>query len=106
MRRRWEVLSKFVRYEVGDGSKVRFWHDLWCEDQPLKISYPDLLNIACCKYAWVADFMQFQNRYFYWNIFFTRPVHDWEVEVVSYFFELLYSQGVRQGVEYRNALEV
>jgi len=50
--------------------------------------------------------MQFQNRYFYWNIFFTRPVHDWEVEVVSYFFELLYSHGVRQGVEYRNALEV
>jgi hypothetical protein len=41
MRRGWEVLSKFVRYEVGDGSKVRFWHDL-CEDQPLKISYPDI----------------------------------------------------------------
>jgi hypothetical protein len=26
-------------------------------------------------------------------------VHDWEVEVVSTFFELLYSQKVRQGAE-------
>lgn len=24
----------FVRYEVGDRSKMRFWHDLWCMDHP------------------------------------------------------------------------
>jgi hypothetical protein len=29
------------------------------------------------------------------NILFTRPVHDWEVEVVSRFFELLYSLKIR-----------
>jgi hypothetical protein len=43
--------------------------------------------------------MQFWNGNIHWNIFFTRPVHDWEVEVVSVFFELLYSQRVRQGGE-------
>jgi hypothetical protein len=39
-------LSKFVRYEVGDGSKVRFWHDLWCGEQPLNISYLDLCSVT------------------------------------------------------------
>lgn len=42
--------------------------------------------------------MQFQNRNIHLNIFFTKYVHDWKVEVVSDFFEL-YSQRVRQGVE-------
>ena len=37
------------------------------------------------------------------NIFFTRPVHDWEVEVVSAFFKLLYSQSIWQGSEIKFA---
>jgi hypothetical protein len=28
IRKGWEALSKFVRLEVRDGSKVRLWHDL------------------------------------------------------------------------------
>jgi len=54
------MFSKFVRFEVGDDvSKFSFWHDVWCEDRPLKISYPDLFSIACSKDAWVVDNMQF-----------------------------------------------
>jgi hypothetical protein len=30
---------------VGVGSKVSFWHDIWCENRPLKISYLDLCSI-------------------------------------------------------------
>jgi hypothetical protein len=46
---------------VEDGFKVRFSHDLWCEEQPLKISHLDFFSIACCKNTWVADHMQFRN---------------------------------------------
>ena len=28
IRRRWETCSKFIKYEVDDGSKVSFWHDM------------------------------------------------------------------------------
>jgi hypothetical protein len=31
IRNRLETFSKFVRFEVGDGSKVSFWLDVWCE---------------------------------------------------------------------------
>jgi hypothetical protein len=47
----WEVFSSFVRYEGGDGSTIKFWHNLWCKEQPLKISYPNLFSIASCKDA-------------------------------------------------------
>lgn len=57
IRKGWEVLSKFVRYKMGDGSKVRFWYDLRCGEHPLKISYPELFRIARCKDSWVADHM-------------------------------------------------
>jgi hypothetical protein len=44
---------------VGDGSKVIFWHDVWCGDSPLNVSYPDLLSIAQRKDVSVADNLQF-----------------------------------------------
>ncbi len=48
--RGWEGFSKFVRYEVGDGSKVRFW----CGEQLLKLSLSELfIIIAHGKDAWV-----------------------------------------------------
>jgi hypothetical protein len=37
------ILSKGVRFEVGIGSKVHLWHDVWCPDQPLKHVFPSLL---------------------------------------------------------------
>jgi hypothetical protein len=88
-----------VTYEVGDGSKVLFWHDVWYGEQPLKVSFLELFTIACGKDAWVADNMQLQNRNIHWNIIFARPVHDWEVQVVFGFFEVLYSQRVIHGGE-------
>lgn len=35
--------------------------DLWCGEQPLKFSFPELFTIAHCKDALVADCMQFWN---------------------------------------------
>jgi hypothetical protein len=32
IKREWGAFSRFVRYEVRDGTKIRFLHDLWCGD--------------------------------------------------------------------------
>jgi hypothetical protein len=72
VRREWDGFAKYVRYEVGDGSHVMFWHDVWRGEQLLKVSFPELFTIACGKDAWVADNMQLQNGNIHWNIIFTR----------------------------------
>ena len=48
MRKGWEFFffSNFFGYELGDGSKSRFWYDLWCGDQPLKTNFLELFCIA------------------------------------------------------------
>lgn len=53
--RGWERLSKFVRFEVSYGSHISFLHDVWCREQSLEISYPNLFSITRCKDAWVDD---------------------------------------------------
>jgi hypothetical protein len=35
----------YARYEVGDGSKVWFWHGVWCKDLPLKFSFLKLFTV-------------------------------------------------------------
>jgi hypothetical protein len=32
IRKRWGVFLRYIRYEVGDGTKIRFWHNAWCGD--------------------------------------------------------------------------
>jgi hypothetical protein len=62
IRRGWKIFSKFIRFKVGDGTQIRFWHDVWCGDQPLKESFPVLFHIARKKEAWVSDHMQIMNE--------------------------------------------
>jgi hypothetical protein len=54
IRRVWGKFSNHTRFEVGDGSNVRFWHDLWCGDMALKEAFLDLYDIACTKNASAA----------------------------------------------------
>jgi len=46
IRRGWDNVAKYLRFEVGDGSHICFWHDLWCGDKPLKLCYPALYCIV------------------------------------------------------------
>ena len=94
IRSRWATFSKFVAFEVGDGSLIRFWDDVWCAEEPLKRVYPELYRIACVKDAPVADFVQVRGNAVHWEVTFTRLAQDWELESISSFFDLLYSANI------------
>jgi hypothetical protein len=89
-----------VRFEVGDRSRIRFWYDMWVGDMTLKEDFPVLFSIACFNEALVVEHVQFLNDTYYWNNFI-KFVHDWEMELVTSFFNLLYSIVLRQGGEGR-----
>jgi hypothetical protein len=46
--------SSHIRFEVGVGSKIRFWHEPWCGDKALKEAFLDLYGITCVKDASVV----------------------------------------------------
>ena len=56
--RGWRNFSSYVRFEVGDGSKIRFWHGMWREDMALEEAFLDLFGIACAKEAFVASYLE------------------------------------------------
>jgi hypothetical protein len=58
-----------------------------------------VLSASCEKDAWVEENMAIVNGVTQWNVLFIQLVHDWELEEVSRFFELLYAQQIRHGGE-------
>jgi hypothetical protein len=87
----WNKFSRMLKYEVGDGTRIRFWDDVWCIDSPLKSAYPELYRIARAKDAFVADNFQCRGNSIHWEVTFSRLAQDWELESFSSFLELLYS---------------
>ena len=91
------IFKHYVRFEIGNRSRVLFWKDVWCGERPLMNAFPALFAIACEKDAWVEENMDIVNGVTQWNVLFIQPVHDWILGEISRFFELLYSQQIRHG---------
>jgi hypothetical protein len=101
IRRGWDKFRNLVHFEVRVGSHVSFWHDWWCEDKSLKQCFPVLFSIVGNKDAMVEDNLVVQNAVIQWNVIFTHPIQDWEMEMVLSFFAQLYSISVRHGEDDR-----
>ena len=92
IRQEWPSFLKHLTFEVGDGAKVKFWHDRWCGVLCLKDAYPKLFTISRTRDASMADPMSFRNSLLQCDMTFTRSVQDWELESLSSFLELIYSK--------------
>ena len=40
---------------MGNGRRVRFWLDKWCDIGPLRVLFPSLFDIVIPRDAWVVD---------------------------------------------------
>jgi hypothetical protein len=40
----WSLFCSHTRFEPGDGSKIRFWNDVWCGELSLKVAFPVLYD--------------------------------------------------------------
>jgi hypothetical protein len=65
-----------VRFEVGNGSRVLFWQNVWCGKLPLKNVFPTLFTIAYAKEAWLEENMAIVNGVVHSNVKFIRPVSN------------------------------
>jgi hypothetical protein len=95
----WEIFSSHSRLVVGEGNWVQFWHDRWCGETKLKEDFPVLYSIARDKDASVAANVEFLGGAFQWNVIFGREIQDWEVEIVTSFYQRLQSVSIRMGCQ-------
>ena len=63
----WKSFSKFLYFDIGLGSRIRFWHDYWCGDQSLKGTFLNLFEIATYKEQFVADMVVSHTLEEGWN---------------------------------------
>jgi hypothetical protein len=57
IRHGWNSFCRFLKFDIGDGTQVRFWYDLWCGDHPLKEEFLEFFVVACIRNASVADLL-------------------------------------------------
>ena len=50
----WESFSKHLSFAVGDGTRIRFWHDRWIGENSLKDRYPELYACSAVKDACIS----------------------------------------------------
>ena len=81
----WSTFSCYIQLQIGNGTKVKFWYDVWYGDNPLSMCFPDLFRISNDKEAYVADLMQVSNRVLFWDFEFLREIHDRESDSLSVF---------------------
>jgi len=53
--------DKSIKWSLSDGSKVRFWEDMWVEDDSLRDKFPKLYTISQCKDCVVSDLGEWAN---------------------------------------------
>ena len=82
-------------YDIGDGSKVKFWKDRWCGETSLTVSYLDLFRFCRNKEASVAELMKSTNGILFWDVSFFRGVHARELEAMSSFLDTIYGSSIR-----------
>ena len=52
---------QYIWFEVGSGFRIRFWHDCWRGDQPLKMMFPILFEVAMDRDAFVESLLESQE---------------------------------------------
>lgn len=86
-----------MTFSVGHGTNVCSWLDLWCGDI-LKDAFLDLYGISWDKGATLADHLCWRDGSMLWDVIFMWLIHNWEVEALTTFIDLIYSTKIRRDV--------
>ena len=57
----WLDFSEFLQFDVGDGTRIKFWEDVWCRDCSLKEAFLELYSIIWAREFFVSKVMCFSN---------------------------------------------
>ncbi|WMV50233.1 hypothetical protein MTR67_043618 [Solanum verrucosum] len=70
----WPKLRGNSSIRVGNGTKTRFWKDIWIGQASLQVAFPDLMIFSRNPEATIFESWSNQG----WNLNFRRHLYDWE----------------------------
>ena len=79
IRSSWLAFFKFLRFDVGDGTSVKFWEDVWCRDCSLKEAFPKLYSVSLARESSMLEVKRFSNGRPHWDFQFCCLAQDLEV---------------------------
>lgn len=96
IRKGWGKLSTHSKFQVGDGSKIKFCYDWGCEDRTLQETFLVVCSVAYATDASMAVYWEISSYFPQWNINFIRVLQDCEIDAFIAFFNQLYSINLRR----------
>ena len=105
IRKEWLTFSQNIISSLGNGRRLGFWKDPWCNETVLCNEFPTLFNLANHKDARVVDVWDSSREEGGWSPVFLRPFNDWEMDEVERFLHFLVNQKVRPFQEDRLVLK-
>lgn len=84
---------------MGNGYKIKFYHDVCCGDKTLKKAYPKFYGMARMKDASIVDLLIQSNITPQWNVTFFKDAQDLEVDPFLELYDLGYSTLIIRGAE-------
>ena len=79
---------------------MKFWKDLWYDNQSLEEAFPTLFNLSVNKDSWVAKAWEENEVGGSWAPRFNRHLNDWQVGEVESLLGKLLPMTIRRGVNY------
>ena len=68
---------------AGNGSKINFWTDVWCNGTRLSQNFPYLFAMASHRNATVEEMWDQNFGQGGWNLRFLRDFNDWEMDMIN-----------------------
>ena len=84
-----EFINSRVSFSIGNGGRVKFWKDIWCREELLRVAFPSLFVIASLKEAWVVDLWTQSRGKGVWFRSFSRHLNDLKIEGLECFLSRL-----------------
>ena len=105
IKKEWLTFSQNTISSLGNGRRLGFWKDPWCDETVLCNAFLTLFNLAAHKEARVADVWDSSREDGGWSPVFLRPFNDWEMKKVERFLHFLHNKKIRPFQEDRLLLK-
>ena len=78
----YEEFRQSVRLKVGNGRRIRFWENVWCDDISLANRFEDLYRISLNTNCSIAEMLvpHVGSTHYGWDLRFYRNLHDRELD--------------------------